>query len=575
MREALTLLFGQKLPTPVEDTLERLLVLDRFTDLCEHVRQNAGSDGFIERLLAVLNVSPVISAADLALVPKQGPVVAVANHPFGLLEGAILAAVLTTIRPDVKIMTNQLLSAVPEARRYCIFVDPFGGPKAARANQRAMRDSIAWLNQGRLLAVFPAGEVAHLSLKERAITDPEWNRNIAGLIRCTRAAVLPIYFVGANAAAFQVLGLLHARVRTALLVHELLNKSNRKVELRVGQPISPAKTIRYQDDVALIRYLRHRTFLLENRGAAGARPEIREAPACRGPAEQMAAEVNALSPDRTLMETQQFQVLYAKAPEIPRVLHELGRLREIAFRRVGEGTGQAIDLDTFDSHYWQLFVWNPVMREVVGAYRLAQADEVVKRMGVKGLYTHQLFEWKSSFLDRINPALELGRSFVRPEYQRTPAPLLLLWRGIGQFLIRNPRYRMLFGPVSISADYNQTSRQLIARFLKAYHRSPELANMVSPRHPFPEHPSVLEQELIRTTMSDIEELSALVTDIDPERKGVPVLLRQYLKLGAEVVAFNVDPKFSNALDALIVLDLQKVPQHLLQRYLGNRSKAVS
>jgi putative hemolysin len=574
MRDALTLLFGLKLPAPLEGTLERLLVLDRFNDLYEQVRKTAADDCFLERFLESMNVRPKVSASDLSLVPKEGPVVAVANHPFGLIEGAILGSLLAKVRPDVKVMANHLLAALPEARRYCVFVNPFGGQAAVRSNQSGLKDSISWLKRGGLLAVFPAGEVAHLNLKEGAVTDPEWNRNIARLIRLTGATALPIYFLGANSALFHLLGLLHPRVRTALLAHEFLNKNDRDIELRIGSPISPAKVQRYQDDLALVRYLRHRTYLLENRDTRGPR-RIKVLGACPSNVDGlMAAEVAQLSPGQTLLETGEFLVLLAKAPQIPNVLHEIGRLREITFRHVGEGTGQAIDLDTFDDHYWHLFLWHRAAQQVVGAYRLGPSDEIVASVGVRGLYTWQLFAWKPSFLERIGPALELGRSFVRREYQRTYAPLLLLWRGIGQFLVANPRYKVLFGPVSISTDYGTASRQLMVRFLRAYRQSPELAPMVRARNPFRTRPFPVAQELVKESAWDIEELSALVSDIDFDRKGVPVLLKQYLRLGGELVAFNVDPNFANALDGLIVVDLRKTDRRLLVRYLGEEGAAT-
>jgi putative hemolysin len=574
MRDALTLLFGLKLPAPLEGTLERLLVLDRFNDLYEQVRKTAADDCFLERFLESMNVRPKVSASDLSLVPKEGPVVAVANHPFGLIEGAILGSLLAKVRPDVKVMANHLLAALPEARRYCVFVNPFGGQAAVRSNQSGLKDSISWVKRGGLLAVFPAGEVAHLNLKEGAVTDPEWNRNIARLIRLTGATALPIYFLGANSALFHLLGLLHPRVRTALLAHEFLNKNDRDIELRIGSPISPAKVQRYQDDLALVRYLRHRTYLLRNRDTRGPRRIKVLAPCPSNVDGLMAAEVAQLSPGQTLLETEEFLVLLAKAHQIPNVLHEIGRLREITFRDVGEGTGQAIDLDTFDDHYWHLFLWHRAAQQVVGAYRVGPSDEIVASVGVRGLYTWQLFAWKPSFLERIGPALELGRSFVRREYQRTYAPLLLLWRGIGQFLVGNPRYKVLFGPVSISTDYGTASRQLMVQFLREYRQSPELAPMVRARNPFRTRPFPVAQELVKESAWDIEELSSLVSDIDFDRKGVPVLLKQYLRLGGELVAFNVDRNFANALDGLIVVDLRKTDLRLLVRYLGEEGAAT-
>jgi putative hemolysin len=574
MRDALTTLFGQKLPLPLEGTLERLLVLDRFNHLYEQVRKTGGDDRFLERFLGTMNVRPKVSASDLLLVPKAGPVVAVANHPFGLIEGAILGSVLATVRPDVKVMANHLLATLPEARRYCIFVNPFGGSRAIRANQSGLKDSIGWLKQGGLIAMFPAGQVAHLNLKEWAVTDPEWNSNIARLIRLTGATALPIYFPGANSALFQLLGLLHPGVRTALLAHEFLNKNNSDIELRIGSPISPAKLTRYQDDLALVRYLRHRTYLLQNRDTRRPRRSGVPTLAPSNVDEPMAAEIAKLSPHQTLLETEEFLVLLAKASDIPNVLHEIGRLREITFRQVGEGTGRAIDLDPFDDHYWHLFLWSRAAQEVVGAYRLGPSDEIIKSIGVEGLYTRRLFAWKPSFLQRIGPALELGRSFVRCEYQKTYAPLFLLWRGIGQFLVRNPRYKVLFGPISISADYGAASRQLMVQFLRAYRQSSELAPMVRPRNPFRTSPSQIAQDLVKASVRDVEELSMLVADIELDRKGVPILLKQYLNLGGELVGFNVDRNFANALDGLIVVDLRKTDIRLLERYLSKEGAAT-
>jgi putative hemolysin len=288
----------------------------------------------------------------------------------------------------------------------------------------------------------------------------------------------------------------------------------------------------------------------------------------------MAAEVANIPRSQILVETDEFFTVLAKAAEIPNVLHEIGRLREVTFRQIGEGTGKAIDLDRFDEYYWHLFVWNRTTNQVIGAYRLGPSDEIVERIGVHGLYTRQLFAWQTPFFERISPALELGRSFVRPEYQRTYTPLLLLWRGIGQFLVRHPRYKMLFGPVSISTDYSSTSRQLMVKFLSAYHQSPELAPLVRARNPFRTRPLRIAEQLVRTTVWDIEELSALVGDIEVDRKGVPVLLRQYLKLGGELVAFNVDQNFADALDGLIVVDLGKTDPRVLERYMGKEGAAA-
>ena len=298
----------------------------------------------------------------------------------------------------------------------------------------------------------------------------------------------------------------------------------------------------------------------------GAAPE----PDQPAPAKPEAAKLAA---DRTLASTDELSVVLARAEEIPNVLHEIGRLREVTFRQVGEGTGRAVDLDAFDDHYWHLFVWNRQRGEVVGAYRLGPSEEILTRSGAQGFYTSSLFHWKPSFLNRIRPALELGRSFVRPEYQKTYAPLLLLWKGIGQFLVRNPRYKVLFGPVSISNEYSLASRELMVKFLSAYRQSPDLAPLVRARVPFRRRPSRVTVELLGAANRNVEELSALIADVETDRKGVPILLKQYLKLGGELAAFNVDRNFAGAIDGLIVVDLRKTDVRLLERYMGKDGAA--
>jgi putative hemolysin len=587
MREALTSLIGKKLPAPMEGMLEKLLQLDRLDDLYQDIQRTSDGRTFVDRFLGALNVTSEAAASDVALIPKQGPVIAVANHPFGLIEGALLFSVLSSVRADVKVLANQVLASIPETREYCIYVDPFGAGRALPANQRGLKDALQLLDRGGLLAVFPAGEVAHLDFKERSVTDPEWNPAIARIIRKTGASVLPVYFPGSNGAAFQFLGLLHPRLRTALLTHECLNKSNRAIELRIGNPIHAAKLKTYQDDVALIRYIRSRTYLLQDRASIPSaaknpmthisipnfRRNVIEPLGDRVPVAFLQAEIGKLPPSRTLVDTEDFSVLVAKADEVPNVLHEIGRLREQAFRAAGEGSGKSHDIDSFDDHYHHLWLWNKEKCQIAGAYRVGPSEEILPRAGASGFYTNSLFHWKVPFLERVRPALELGRSFVSLEYQKTYAPLLLLWKGIGQFLVRNPQYKILFGPVSISREYAPVSQQLMVGYLNLHRQSRDLAPLVRARNPFRQRPSKLTQDMVSAASWDIEELSGLIADVEIGRKGIPVLLRQYLKLGAELVAFNIDRKFSNTLDGLIVVDLRKTDPRLLERYLGKDGAA--
>ena len=279
-----------------------------------------------------------------------------------------------------------------------------------------------------------------------------------------------------------------------------------------------------------------------------------------GPAALLSEEVSALAPARMLVKSGDLAVYATPAAEIPRLLREIGRLRELTFRAAGEGTGKSCDLDGFDPHYLHLFVWSEKKREVVGAYRLAPTDSALP----DGLYTATLFRYDRTFLNRVGPALELGRSFVRAEYQKSFAPLLLLWKGIGKYVARNPRYKVLFGPVSISNQYQSISRRLMVSFLERHALLKDWAPLVSVRTPF----AATRSNDLPESGFDIEDLCDVVSDIEPARAGVPVLLRQYLKLGGKLLGFNVDPNFSNALDGLILVDLTKTGPKLLERYLG-------
>lgn len=560
--------------------VEKLLSIDLVNQTYAAARGASGWSDFVQRVLDHLHVSYRVVREDLDRIPKTGPVVVVANHPFGCIEGIILANLLAQVRPDVKIMANHLLGRITEMRDLFVFVDPFGGHDAARANMRPMLQSIRLLEQGGILGVFPAGEVAHLNWASRTITDPPWNSTIARIIRKTKATVVPIFFDGRNSVLFQLLGLVHPRIRTAMLAREISNKRYRRLDVRIGNPIPFGKLKDLEDDDELTAHLRHRTCMLAHREPAAHRPN----PAAIAPqrivdaipANLLAAEVAALPPEALLVDTSDLAVYVAPAAAIPHTLREIGRLRETTFRATGEGTGKPIDIDRFDPHYLHLWVWEKDKHEVVGAYRLGQSDKLRATHGalggVEALYTYTLFKYDRALLDRMGPALEMGRSFIRAEYQRSFAPLLLLWKGIGRYVVLNPKYRCLFGPVSISATYQSISRQLMVQFLQTHHSPADLVQLVRPRNPFRSKTRRLGLGM-DDVPTDTDDLSSLIADLEPDHKGIPVLLRQYLKLGAKLLAFNVDPDFSDVLDGLIVVDLAKTDPRTLERYMGKEGYA--
>jgi len=563
----------QQLPIPA--ALRPFVVPPKIQRLYEQAASGA-RDEFLSSLLQAMDVEPVISEPDLARIPTSGPVVLVANHPFGLLEGLVLARLLDRVRPDVRILANSLLGFVPEMNHRLILVDPFGNKESVQANGKGVRAVLSWLGSGGALLAFPAGEVSHFDFSQRAVTDPLWNEKIVRFIRHTRSTVVPIFVNGTNSLAFQLMGLVNARLRTARLLHELANKDHQRVEVRVGTPASWESLRTLRSDNEAIRYLRYRTYLLSHRTpSATVTPAAKHAQpiAAAVAADTIAREVAALEREQRLAESNGLEVYVADAGQIPTGLAEIGRLREIAFRAAGEGSGRARDLDSFDTYYQHLFLWSCERREIVGAYRLCSSREVIDSRGISGLYTSTLFEYRTEFFARLGPAVELGRSFVRVEFQKQYAPLLLLWKGISALVARRPDHPILFGAVSISNDYQPVSRRIMVRYLEAQESSPELAGLLRPRRPFHSNRRGTDNEAISLMLRDVEELSAVTADIEPDGKGIPILLKQYLRLGGKLLGFNVDAKFSNALDGLILVDLRQSPGAILQRYLGKEAVA--
>jgi putative hemolysin len=328
-------------------------------------------------------------------------------------------------------------------------------------------------------------------------------------------------------------------------------------------------------------YLRLRTYILQTRkaGVAAERPVAATAmhPAAIAAARDaslMAAEVAALPKEALLIDSGEYAIYATGAELIPHTLHEIGRLREITFRGVNEGTGKAIDLDSYDLDYQHLFCWHKGKKEIVGAYRIGQTDLILKKRGVDGLYTRTCFKYDAKLIEQMGPAIELGRSFVRPEYQKSYSPLLLLWKGIGQFVVRNPRYTVLFGPVSINNQYQSFSQQLIMTFLRATSAS-HLAGLIRAKNPPRIRP--LRGRVVReysTVVRDIDEVNDLVAEIEADRKGIPILLKQYMKLSARILGFNIDPDFGDVLDGLVLVDLRKTDRKLVEKFLTKEGAAV-
>lgn len=556
---------SNRLPAAFASAVNRFLKLDELERFYEKSRSDKPLAG---EMLRELGIRVQVSERDLARVPKTGPVIAVSNHPFGLLDGVILTDLLTGLRSDVRILTNGMLGQVAELARICIFVDPFDRPENKAANGRALRAAITHVKKGGMLLIFPAGEVSHFDPKGGAIRDPEWRETAARLVRMTRAKVVPIFVKGSNSLPFQMLGLVHPRLRTAALAGEFLNKRGQAVEVRLGSVIEPARVEAFATDAEAIGYLRRRSEWLSRRGERKQEgPAQLTEVASPEAAEALATEVQHLPSLCRMASVGELEVYAAEAQQIPTVLREIGRLREVTFRAVGEGTGRASDLDRFDVYYLHIFVWHRERREVVGAYRVGDVPRILVRYGLEGLYTNTQFRFDRGFFRRLGPALELGRSFVRAEYQRQFMPLALLWRGICCWIARRPEYSTLIGAVSVSGQYSRSSRELIAAWFQG-DRSAGATHAVKPRRP-------LRGRLARGAMPQgLEELSEWVSDVETDGKGLPILVKQYVRLGGQILAFSVDPDFGNTLDGFVMLDLRTAPVESLERHMGKDSAAT-
>lgn len=526
---------------------------------------------FLRFTLEILGINYRVINGSLNTIPQTGATVVVANHPLGCVEGVILAELLLQVRSDVQILANHYLKTVPELDKLFIGVDVFTKNKeaAVKTNLSSMRTAHQHLEKQGLLLIFPAGEVSHLI--DRKLQDKAWNESISRLIRKHRATALPVFIDGQNSARFYLAGKIHPWLRTLMLGRELLNKHNQQIDISIGQAIK-YKEMSALNDPQLIGYLRFNTYLLEAVSPQSSRnkTDVDESLQPIAPPLSMStlqSDIDALPLERHLVHYNEFDVFYANAEDIPNILHEIGRIREINFRKVGEGTGRALDIDKFDQEYLHLFIWDNHQQKIVGAYRLGLVESLIRSHGLNGLYSSTLFQYKPKFIKHMGKSIEMGRSVIAEAYQKSTASLLLLWKGIGAFISRHPEYTHLFGPVSISNDYSDNARLLLAQSLSLNYYDQTQAKLVEASHPLPNHLNQNWSPCALSAFADLQLLSKVIQRMD-DGKSLPVLVRQYLGLNGKFVSFNVDPDFNNSLDGLIVVDLRQVEKKTLARYMG-------
>ena len=568
-----------RLVRPIVGVVLRLAMVNRHQDEIERwVKSGRYLPG--EGYVRSFKLDVEVSDADLERIPKEGPLLVTCNHPFGGHDACSVLSLLERRRDDVKLLVNEVLGCLRFFEGRLILVDVFGDESGK--NPGAMREAARHLRDGGALLVMPAGMVSHLDLGKKMVTDDPWSEHVGGLARVSRASVLPVHVAGRNSWLFQLLGLIHPVLRTMLLSHELVRSIGSRIHVRTGDPVPPDRIRRFESSEGLAQYLRALTYLLPERLENEDVPTDDEqkmqdvqaswgavADSATHSGEELQSELDALGSDACLIAQSDLEVWCARAGDIPRIMLEVGRLRETAFRNVGEGSGRALDIDRYDGWYWQLLLWNKKKKELAGGYRLGLTDEIVPGHGIEGLYTHSLFEYGPELIEKITPAIELGRSYVREEYQRRPTSLLLLWRGIGAFIVLHPEYRRLFGPVSISNEFSSMSRHLLIEFLQTHRAMPRLAELVRPRNPIKSRPvGHWDEQRVARAITDPEDLDALVRTIESGRRAMPILLRQYLKLEAKILAANVDQEFGEVLDGLMYADMFDLDRRMMKFFVG-------
>lgn len=344
-----------------------------------------------------------------------------------------------------------------------------------------------------------------------------------------------------------------------------------RVSVRVGTPILPEEMALFERNRPWGQFLQAKifslgsTFDIQPEHFTGGKPADQHPVADPVDPSLIEADIASLKPECLITSRGPFDVYVAPFIELPNVMFEIARLRELTFRVAGEGTGQPRDLDEYDLYYLQLIIWDREARKIAGGYRLGQGDRIFKRFGVNGFYTSSLFKMKEGFYTILGQAVELGRSYVVPDYQKHRLPLFLLWKGILHFLLANPQYRYLYGPVSISKEFSDVSKSVIVEFVKQFCFDQDLARLVRPRKPFRiKTKSVNTRLLAEMLHGEFDALESFVEAIEPAHFKVPVLFRQYLKQNARFIAFNVDPNFSDCLDGLMILDLRNLPASTIE-----------
>jgi putative hemolysin len=527
----------------------------------------------VNSILEELEINFDIPEDDLKNIPSEGSFITVSNHPYRGIDSIILFKMIYEKRKDFKIMANFLLQTIEPLKNIIIPLNTFETAKNARSSYSGIKEAINHVREGHCIGIFPTGEDAGHVEVSKVILDKEWQTPALKFIKNTGVPVIPLYFHGTNTPWVHLIGKINPILRSAKLPSEISGKKNRTIKIRIGTPITVKEQAEFKDTSQFGRYLRARVYslgsVLEVRKfftKQSVKKKKQSDPLINPvPPELLAEEVNSIKGEYELFKTKNYSVLCAPTVAIPNLFTEIGRLREATFREVGEGTNKSTDIDEYDFYYYHLLIWDHDERKIVGAYRIGKGKEILALYGIKGFYINSLFRLKRKFTPVLSESIELGRSFITKDYQKKVIPLFLLWKGIMVFLLKHSEYRYLIGPVSISNDLSGFSKSLIVEFVKTYFFNEEMAKCIIPRKSFVVNTdNVIDRKIfIDNSEKDINKIEKIILDVEPGYK-LPILLKKYMEINGKIIGFNIDPKFNNCLDGLMVLDLYDTPPDIIK-----------
>jgi len=557
-----------------------LLGLTQINKLYDDCSDETGV-AFIEKVLHQLGVKFNYFEEELqGRIPKEGPFVVVSNHPLGTLDGMIVIKLITEVRPDLRVMANFLLTQIKPISHYFLAVNPFQNHKDKKSSVVGMKDAMKWVSDGHGLVIFPAGQISTYIRKEKKITDKEWEDTAIRFISKLTVPVIPVYFKARLRTRFYFFSAISGIFRTLLIARESLNGRNVKINVRIGNAIYPTEYLANPEIKVVKALLRDRTYRLANplhespieriQKQINTRLQEKKLPKPiidETPQYQIWEEIEKLRANgNRLTEFRTFGVFYAQSAEIPNILREITRLREITFREVGEGTNESRDIDEYDYHYGHIFLWDNETQQVVGAYRVGMGADIFEQKGIEGFYVNSLFRIDEKVYPMFAKSLEMGRAFVRKEYQAKPMPLFLLWKGIMHVILRNPdKVRYLTGCVSISNHFSKYSKGMMIAYVKRHFYDAEMGEYIRPRKEYKIKLDESSQSLIeKTSADDINKFDRYIDEIEPGNMRFPVLLKKYIKQNARIVSFNVDPKFNNSIDGFMYIDINDLPEQTIK-----------